>query len=500
MDSIPKYIAVKNGKEPPEYLHPMLEPILKETFGVMTYQEDVMNIARELGGYSLGQADLLRRAMGKKIKAEMDPHREKFIEGAGKKGILKSVAEQIFEQAAKFAGYGFNKGHAAAYAQVAYQTAYLKANYPVEFLAASMTLDIGNTDRLNIFRQEAQRLGIKVLQPDINRSEAVFTSNAEAGEIYYALAAVKGVGRQAMDAVVADRAENGPYRSPADFARRVDPRLVNKRSFESLARAGAFDGLNPNRRQMVESSDVLLSSAQRNAREREVGQTTLFGGPAEASEDVRLAPVADWLAHERLSEEFSAMGFYLSGHPLDAYENALKRLGAVRYASLQEDRRRSSFKAVLAGTMIKKHERRGRNDQTYAFVSFSDPTGMFEVMLFPEVLQAARPLLEAGKSVLVTASAEWDGDELKLRAASIVDLEAASAQAGEGMRIHIDSEAALGPIASQLKQPGKGIVTLVVPGHAGEEVEISLPKKLLVSAALRNAIKMMPGVTNVESV
>ena len=253
MDSIPKYIAVKNGKEAPEYLHPMLEPILKETFGVMTYQEDVMNIARELGGYSLGQADLLRRAMGKKIKSEMAAHREKFIEGAGKKGILPSVAEQIFEQAAKFAGYGFNKGHAAAYAQVAYQTAYLKANYPVEFLAASMTLDIGNTDRLNIFRQEAQRLGVKVLPPDVNRSEAVFTCDAEAGVIYYALAAVKGVGRQAMDAVVAERAQNGPFTSPADFARRVDPKLVNKRAFESLARAGAFDALNPNRRQMVES-------------------------------------------------------------------------------------------------------------------------------------------------------------------------------------------------------------------------------------------------------
>ncbi len=500
MDSIPKYIAVKNGREAPEYLHPMLEPILKETFGVMTYQEDVMNIARELGGYSLGQADLLRRAMGKKIPAEMAVHRDRFIEGAGKKGILKSIAEQIFEQAAKFAGYGFNKGHAAAYAQVAYQTAYLKANYPVEFLAASMTLDIGNTDRLNIFKQEAQRLGIKVLPPDINRSEAFFACSAEAGVIYYALAAVKGVGRQAMDSVVADRAENGPFGSVADFARRVDPKLVNKRAFESLARAGAFDALNANRRQMVESSDLLLSNAQRNARERETGQTTLFGGVAETVEDVRLAPVADWPAHERLSEEFSAMGFYLSGHPLDAYAASLKRLGAVTIAQLLEDRRRSGFKAVLAGTMIKKHERRSRNDQSYAFVSFSDATGMFEVMLFPEVLAASRPLLEAGKSVLVTCSADWDGDDLKLRAASIADLDAAAALAGEGLRIHIDDAAALGPIAAQLKQPGKGLVTLVVPGARGEEVEIALPKRLLVSAALRNAIKMMPGVSAVESV
>jgi DNA polymerase-3 subunit alpha len=500
MDSIPKYIAVKNGREAPEYLHPALEPILKETFGVMTYQEDVMNIARELAGYSLGEADLLRRAMGKKIASEMAVHRDRFIKGAGEKSILPSIAEQIFEQAAKFAGYGFNKGHAAAYAQVAYQTAYLKANYPVEFLAASMTLDIGNTDRLNIFKQEAQRLGIKVLPPDINRSEAFFACDAEANVIYYALAAVKGVGRQAMDSVVADRAANGRFASVSDFARRVDPKLVNKRAFESLARAGAFDALNPNRRQMVESSDLLLSSAQRNARERELGQATLFGGAAESAEDVRLIPVADWPAHERLSEEFGAMGFYLSGHPLDAYAASLRRLGAVTIAQLLEDRRRSGFKAVLAGTMIRKHERRSRNDQSYAFVSFSDPTGMFEVMLFPEVLAASRPLLEAGRSVLVTCSADWDGDDLKLRAASIADLDAAAAQAGEGLRIHLDSETALGPIAAQLKQPGKGLVTLVVPGGRGEEVEISLPKRHLVSPALRNAIKMMPGVSAVESV
>jgi DNA polymerase-3 subunit alpha len=500
MDSIPKYIAVKNGKEPPEYLHPTLEPILNETYGVMTYQEDVMNIARELAGYSLGEADLLRRAMGKKIASEMAVHEQKFIEGAGKKGILKHIAAQIFEQAAKFAGYGFNKGHAAAYAQVAYQTAYLKANYPVEFLAASMTLDIGNTDRLNIFKQEAQRLNVRVLPPDINRSEAAFACDAEKGLVFYALAAVKGVGRQAMDHVVAEREANGPFRSLGDFARRIDPKLVNKRAFESLARAGAFDGLNRNRRQVVESADILLNSAQRNARERESGQVSLFGGPAEDQEEIRLPAVADWPGHERLSEEFSAMGFYLSGHPLDAYVAPLKRLGATTIGGLMEDRRRAGFKAVLAGTMIRKYERRSRSNESYAFVSFSDPTGMFEVMLFPEVLAASRPLLEAGKSVLITASAEWDGDELKLRAASIADLDAASANAGEGLRVHMQDPSSLVAIAAQLKQPGKGIVTFVVPGGPGEEVEIALPQRLQVTVALKNAIKSLPGVAAVESV
>ncbi|MBI1329469.1 MAG: DNA polymerase III subunit alpha [Alphaproteobacteria bacterium] len=499
MDSIPKYIAVKSGKEPPEYLHPTLEPILKETYGVMTYQEDVMNIARELAGYSLGEADLLRRAMGKKIASEMAVHRNRFVKGASEKGILPSIADSIFEQAAKFAGYGFNKGHAAAYAQVAYQTAYLKANYPVEFLAASMTLDIGNTDRLNIFRQEAQRLGIKVLPPDINRSAAPFTCDHEKQVIFYALAAVKGVGRQAMDHVTDLRAAEGPFQSIGDFARRVDPKLVNKRAFESLAKAGAFDGLNPNRRQLVESADAILSDAARTARERETGQSTLFGDVAPEDNDLRLLLTEDWLPHERLGEEFSAIGFYLSGHPLDNYRTALTRLQAATYAQILEDRR-SSSQPVMAGTIIRKSERRGRNDQNYAFVSFSDPTGMYEVMFFPEVLQASRPLLEAGKSVLLKVNATWEGEELKLRALSVSDLEKAAADAGEGLRIYLENMTGLNAIAVQLKTPGKGIVTIVVPGEHGQEVEIKLPQRQLVTGALRGAIKSLPGVSAVETV
>jgi DNA polymerase-3 subunit alpha len=227
---------------------------------------------------------------------------------------------------------------------------------------------------------------------------------------------------------------------------------------------------------------------------------SLFGDVGDSTEKIRLPAVADWLPHERLTEEFGAVGFYLSGHPLDAYAGSLKRLGAATFAALLEDRRRSGFRAQLAGTIIKKHERRGRSEQPYAFVSFSDPTGMFEVMIFSEVLMASRPLLEAGKSVLLTVGAEWDGDELKLRALAIADLDAAAANAGEGMRIVLERQDALGTIAAQLKQPGKGIVTLVVPGAAGQEVEIALPKKLQVNAALRNAIKSLPGVASVEAV
>ncbi|HXM00642.1 MAG TPA: DNA polymerase III subunit alpha, partial [Rhizomicrobium sp.] len=499
MESIPKYVACKRGREKPEYLHPTMEPVLKETFGIMTYQEDVMNIARELAGYTMGQADLLRRAMGKKIPAEMAKHHETFIKGAGERGILPSLAQQIFDLAAKFAGYGFPKGHAAAYAQVAYQTAFLKANYPVEFLAASMTLDIGNTDRLNIFRQEAQRLGIRIAPPDINRSEAFFACDSEKGVIFYALAAVKGVGRQAMDHVVAERNVNGPFAGIADFARRVDPKLVNKRAFDNLVRAGAFDALSPNRRQLVESSEIVLNAASRNTQERESGQSTLFGETASA-ETFRLAPIEDWMPHERLGEEFSAVGFYLSGHPLDAYGAALKRLGVVTSGALAEDRRRSNFRAVLAGTLIRKQERRVRNDQPYGFITLSDTTGMFEVMVFSEVLTASRPFLEAGKSILLTVGADWIDEELKLRALSISDLDKAAADAGEGMKIYLEDTRPLNAIAAQLRQSGKGIVTLVVPGSEGREVEIKLPQRQQVSAALKGAIKAMPGVAMVESV
>jgi len=338
-----------------------------------------------------------------------------------------------------------------------------------------------------------------VLAPDINRSQSYFACDAADNVVFYALAAVKGVGKQAMEHVVEMREEGGPFKSISDFARRVDPKLVNKRAFESLVRAGAFDALSPNRKQLVESSDAVLSDAARTARERETGQVSLFGEAAASTEELRLAPVDDWLAHERLGEEFSAIGFYLSGHPLDNYRTSLTRLQALSYGQIQEDRR-ANFVASVAGTIIRKSERRGRNDQNYAFVSFSDPTGMFEVMFFPEVLAASRPLLEAGKSILLKLNAGWEGDELKLRAISASDLDKAAADAGEGMKIFLEDTRPLGAIASQLRQPGKGMVTLIVPGSEGREVEIKLPQRLQVNVALKNAIKSMPGVAAVETV
>ncbi|MCH8168367.1 MAG: DNA polymerase III subunit alpha, partial [Proteobacteria bacterium] len=336
MDNIPSFIARKHGEEAIDYLYPTLEGILKETFGIMIYQEQVMQIAQELAGYSLGGADLLRRAMGKKIRSEMEAQRKTFIEGAVARAVPAAKAEQIFEQVNKFAGYGFVKSHAAAYALVAYQTAYLKVHYPVEFLAASMTFELGNTEKLSVFRQELKRLGIALLPPDINRSTAEFgvetveANGMEGGRqaIRYALAAVKNVGEAAMRALVAERDQNGPFASLGDFAGRVDMRAVNKRQIENLARAGAFDGLNPNRRQVFEAAETVVRHASAAAGERDSAQENLFGGgdaaPAPAP-DLVLPQAADWPDTDRLRHEFEAIGFYLSAHPLDAYGAAPER-------------------------------------------------------------------------------------------------------------------------------------------------------------------------------
>ena len=332
MENIPSYIKRKHGEETPDYLHPLLEGILKETYGIMIYQEQVMQIAQVLAGYTLGGADLLRRAMGKKIQAEMDAQRQSFVEGAEKNGVKKDRASSIFDQVDKFAGYGFNKSHAAAYALVAYQTAYLKANHPVEFFAASMTLDMGNTDKLNGYRRDLERIGIELLPPDINRSKAEFTveTTAEGKQaIRYALAAVKGVGREAMARLVAEREANGPFKDLFDFAERLDQQVLNKRQFESLVKAGAFDSLNPNRAQTFGAIEVLLRHAQathesRGQQPEQPVRRRHRAAPAAAAQGAGLA--ADGAAAARIR----GIGFYLSAHPLAPTASSLKRLGVTR--------------------------------------------------------------------------------------------------------------------------------------------------------------------------
>ena len=507
MENIPRYIAVKHGEETADYLHPALEEILKETHGIMIYQEQVMQIAQVLAGYSLGSADLLRRAMGKKIASEMEAQRQLFIEGANGRGVDANLADHIFDQMAKFAGYGFNKSHAAAYALVAYQTAYLKANHPVEFLAALMTLDLGNTDKLNVFRQELDRLGIRLLPPDINRSEVNFAVEADAKTgkpaIRYALAAVKGVGGQAMAELVAERAVRGRFKDLADFSRRLDAKSFNRRQFESLAKAGAFDSLNPNRAQTFTAAEQLLRQASLAAEERDSRQESLF-----AAIDPGFAPrptlplVSEWPPVERLQHEFAAIGFYLSSHPLDPYGKSLERAGIIRYTDLPAGlaaNPTSRFK--LAGIVVGRKERTSGRGNRFAFVQMSDPSGTFEVTLFSEILSASRALLDSGQPLVVTLDVRSEDDSLRLTAQKIEPLDTVVAHAAAGLRVFVGEARALASLKSVIAREagGRGRVTVVLD-LPSREVEIAIPGGFKVDPRTRAAVKSLPGIIDVHDI
>jgi len=478
-----------------------------------------MQIAQVLAGYSLGSADLLRRAMGKKIPAEMEAQRQLFIEGAAARGVDAGLADHIFDQMAKFAGYGFNKSHAAAYALVAYQTAYLKANYPVEFLAALMTLDLGNTDKLNVFRQELDRLGIRLLPPDINRSEVTFAvepeiptlpSPASGGgkgggkpAIRYALAAVKGVGGQAMSELVAERADHGRFKDLVDFARRLDAKSFNRRQFENLAKAGAFDSLNPNRAQTFAAAEQLLRHASLAAEERESRQESLFGklDPSFAPRPT-LPLVADWPPVERLQHEFAAIGFYLSSHPLDPYGKSLERAGVIRFAELPAGlAANGATRFKLAGIVVGRKERTSARGNRFAFVQMSDPSGIFEVTLFAETLSETRGLLDSAEPLVVTVDVRTEEESLRLTAQKIEPLDAVVAHAAVGLRVFVGEARALSSLKSVIAREagGRGRVTVVLD-LPSREVEIAIPGGFKVDPRTRAAVKSLPGITDVHDI
>ena len=502
MDNIPSYILRKHGEEEADYLYPTLEGILKETFGIMIYQEQVMQIAQELSGYSLGGADLLRRAMGKKIKEEMDQQRQIFVDGAKNKGVPEKKADKIFDQVNKFAGYGFNKSHAAAYALVAYQTAYMKANHPVEFLAASMTLDLTNTDKLNVFRQELDRLKVKLLPPDLNKSGVVFQVEECDGKsaIRYALAAVKSVGSAAMESIVKERDEHGPYRDFNDLVNRLDPKNVNKRQLENLARAGAFSFVSPNRRRVFQGIEALIRHANFAANERNSDQMGLFSGDKAPTPDITLPEVPDWMPLDRLREEFDAIGFYLSAHPLDAFSKRLEKMKVEKALDVIEQGQPRPVN--LAGTLIGKKERVSQKGARYAFLQFSDASGTFEVMAFSETLSEAGDLLDVGNSLLIKATAQADqqGEGIKFLAQSVKSLEKAAAQENTGLSIRINQQDALRPIRDILEHVGPGGGDVTINAHIkdkGWTVAMQLPKKYKIMPEIVLAIKAVPGVLEI---
>lgn len=501
MDNIPTYCRRKLGLEEPSYLHPGMEPFLSETHGIIVYQEQVMQVAQALSGYSLGEADLLRRAMGKKIKAEMDAQRDRFVKGAIESGLKKDLASEIFDLLAKFADYGFNKSHAAAYAVVAFQTAYLKANYPVEFLAASMTLDIGNTDKLSEFRRDAERLGIKVERPSINRSGVDF--DVADGAIRYALGAIKGVGRAAVESIVAARAKEGPFRDLADFARRIDTRLVNRRTIEALISAGTLDEIEPERAKAMAAVDGMLALSNRTRDAAEGGQSELFGGGGVA-EAFRIPPFEPWAPAERLQREHDAVGFFLSGHPLDDYEHVLKRLRVQSYADFARNVRASGTSiAKVAASVIDRSERRTKSGNKMGIVQLSDPSGQFEAILFSEGLQRYRELLEPGAALVLRLSAVLDGEEVRPRIEDCERLDELASRQKQDLCIFLRDDKALASIAERVK-PRDGVraagkISLVmILDDGAQEVEIELPGRYPVNQQVANAVRAAPGVVNVE--
>ena len=499
MDSIPSYINRKHGLEDPDYMHPILEDILKETYGVMIYQEQVMQIAQKMGGYTMGGADGLRKVMGKKIKEKIPLEREKFVTGSVKNGIEQSLAEAIFDRMAKFAEYGFNKSHAAAYALVTYQTAYLKAHYPVEFMASTMTYDMQNTDKLALYKKELARLKINLLPPDINASCFHFT--VENGAVRYALTALKGSGEGAALATVEEREKNGRFKSVSDFIRRMGTKL-DKKSLETWIKAGAFDSLEKNRGLLCANTELLMKHARAATEEKNSDQISLFG-QTPSEEKIALTPAPEWSLDERLKMEASVIGFYLSAHPLDRYEKSLERLRVMTYAEVVAGVSKiRSVRAKMGVTVSSVKEKISKKSgKKFAFASASDVSGSFEFMLFSDTLARCKEMLKSGKPLLITVTADrQEGvEEPRLTLQHAEYLDDVISQTAGGIMIVMDREEAVLSVQKLISglSGGRSRILLNVLTEKWE-VEIACEKMYTLTPEVLSALQKVQGVLEVR--
>ncbi len=500
MDNIPTFIKRKHGEEEISYLHPKLEPILKETYGIMVYQEQVMMIARELGGYTMGGADKLRKVMGKKMRDEIPKQRIMFTEGAVKNGIDEEVAKSIFDQMEKFASYGFNKSHAAAYSLVSYQTAYLKAHYPVEFMCAVMDLDITNTDKLAGFKVECKNLGIEVLKPDINESLARFS--VQNGKLRYALGAIKGVGEANMNAIVEIREKGGKFKDISDFINRVDAKQLNRKQLEQLIKAGAFDSIEKKRGKLFANIDLILKNISSATEMKNSAQTSLFGAE-EFSSKVKLADAPDWPDLEKLRLEAEAIGFYLSAHPLDMYADSIKKLGIKSCQEvLSNIKDGDSIRANIAGCVESFQKRLSKSGKKYAFLGLSDTTGTFEGMMFSETLAKSEEIIDSGCPLLVkvTINKDEDKETPRIMINSVQTIDQAIAEQAKGLIISIDNVSAVTEVKKLLCVDRRGVNKVyIVPEIDDWDVRIELDDGFaFADKMLLTRLKSIPGVSSVK--
>ena len=503
MDNIPMFGDRKNGRAPIEYPHPLLEGILAETYGIFVYQEQVMQAAQLLAGYSLGEADLLRRAMGKKIKSEMDAQRARFVEGCGRNAISAAKANELFDTIDKFAGYGFNKSHAAGYALVAYQTAWLKVHHRAEFYAASMSFDMALTDKLAVFVEDMRRGDVECLPPDINASDAHFT--VENGAVRYALGALKGVGEKAMEALVREREHGGPFKSLEDFAVRIDPRLLNRRQLESLAGAGAFDSLKPDRAAVFAAAETILAHAASAHEQRESGQAGLFGVNSAEAAPIRLPREASWTLAQRMAAEREAFGFYFSAHPVDAARHLLAAHKVKTFAELAEIRiaegERSS--ATMAGLVEAVRWRVSARGRRYMIATLSDRSGQFEATVFDDepsgALEAAAKAAACGL-LTVELDRRAGDDSPRVTIKRFQPLDALAQKTRLQMTVRLVDGRLAQEVAQELHsaRAGNGLVRFILPLSSGGEAALIAGRDFALNAELAARIERIAGEGSVD--
>ncbi|MEO7148876.1 MAG: DNA polymerase III subunit alpha, partial [Rhodanobacteraceae bacterium] len=518
MDLIPSYVARKHGREPVSYPDPRVEPVLRDTYGIMVYQEQVMQMAQAIGGYTLGAADLLRRAMGKKDAVQMAKQRAIFHEGAAHNGLTRAQADAIFNHIEKFAGYGFNKSHAAAYALVSYQTAWLKAHYPALFIAATMSADMDNTDKVVIFLADARASGLRVKSPDVNTSDYRFVA-IDDDSIRYGLGAIKGVGRAACEAVVADRQRGGAFRDLADFCARIDPSRINKRVLEALILSGAFDSLAVNRATLTMQLPEAARAAEQHLRDRAAGQNDMFGGAAAnaSAPAVHVADEPEWPLERTLAGERATLGHYLSGHPTDAWRDVLKQIATCPLGEIalrwqppprREDdgnrfRRSPETPWIVAG-MVTLQRRRG---DAGAFVQLEDWSGRVEVSFFREVFAQYASLLLRDALLVVEGGLAMDdySGELQLRARRVWTLDEACAANARVLRVSVNGIGA--PFVQSLKHAlagHRGGTPLLLTGYRNArgcaDIELGEEWRVRVTTGLLRELTALPGVQGVAPV